>query len=169
VFLNNKASYYSHVSEIRSVQEVRFGVPKTLTLKLASKATAHGRCVKLCMHHIKHDIPVFLMFRALGVESDAEIVRCIVQVTFSLSGGGRERSSRPLPRKQKLNQNLWPFRQGHPHAISRPVGPNPMAHLPHLARAPKGVCASPAGSGHPPCHLPPRRAEPHGTPPAPCR
>ena len=87
VFINNKASYYSHVAEIRSVQEARFGVPKTLTLKLASKATAHGRCVKLCMHHIKHDIPVFLMFRALGVESDAEIVRCIVQVSKLLSWG----------------------------------------------------------------------------------
>ena len=79
VFPNNKASYYSHVAEIRSVQETRFGVPKTLTLKLASKSTAYGRCIKLCMHHIKHDIPVFLMFRALGFESDAEIVRCIVQ------------------------------------------------------------------------------------------
>ena len=86
VFPNNKASYYSHVAEIRSVQETRFGVPKTLTLKLASKSTAYGRCIKLCMHHIKHDIPVFLMFRALGIESDAEILRCIVQVSFSLGG-----------------------------------------------------------------------------------
>ena len=79
VFLNNKASYYSHVAEIRSVQEARFGVPKTLTLKLSSRAGAHGRCIKLCMHHIKHDVPVFLMFRALGVESDVDITRCIVQ------------------------------------------------------------------------------------------
>ena len=79
VFLNNKASYYSLVAEIRSVQEARFGVPKTLTLKLSSRAGAHGRCIKLCMHHIKHDVPVFLMFRALGIESDVDITRCIVQ------------------------------------------------------------------------------------------
>lgn len=79
VFLNNKASYYSHVAEIRSVQETRFGVPKTLTLKLSSRAGPHGRCIKLCMHHIKHDVPVFLVFRALGIESDVDITRLIVQ------------------------------------------------------------------------------------------
>ena len=67
VFVNTKASCYSHVAEIRSVQEARFGVPKTLTLKLASKANHFGRTIKLCMHHIKHDVPVFAMFRALGV------------------------------------------------------------------------------------------------------
>jgi hypothetical protein len=53
VFLNTKASSYSHVAEIRSVQEARFGVPKTLTLKLTSKANNFGRAIKLCMHHIK--------------------------------------------------------------------------------------------------------------------
>jgi DNA-directed RNA polymerase II subunit RPB2 len=79
VFLNTKASCYSHVAEIRSVQEDRFGVPKTLTLKLSSKANNFGRTVKLCMHHIKHDVPVVIMFRALGVESDRDIVRYIIQ------------------------------------------------------------------------------------------
>ena len=78
VFLNTKASCYSHVAEIRSVQEARFGVPKTLTLKLSSKANNFGRTIKLCMHHIKHDVPVFVMFRALGVESDRDIVRFIL-------------------------------------------------------------------------------------------
>ena len=53
VFLNTKASCYSHVAEIRSVQEARFGVPKTLTLKLTSKANNFGRAIRLCMHHIK--------------------------------------------------------------------------------------------------------------------
>jgi DNA-directed RNA polymerase II subunit RPB2 len=79
VFLNTKASCYSHVAEIRSVQEERFGVPKTLTLKLSSKSNNFGRTVKLGMHHIKHDVPVVIMFRALGVVCDRDIVRYIIQ------------------------------------------------------------------------------------------
>lgn len=79
VFLNNKSSNaYSHVAEIRSVQEARFGVPKTTTLLLSAKATQFGRFVRANIHHIKHDIPVFVLFRALGVESDRDIVRHIV-------------------------------------------------------------------------------------------
>jgi DNA-directed RNA polymerase II subunit RPB2 len=78
-----KASTYSHQAEIRSVQEDRFGVPKTTTLKLTSKANQFGRCIRVTVHHIKHDVPLFIMFRALGVESDRDIVRHIAH-----SGGG---------------------------------------------------------------------------------
>jgi DNA-directed RNA polymerase II subunit RPB2 len=78
VFLNTKATCFSHVAEIRSVQEARFGVPKTLTLKLASKANHFGRPIKLVLHHIKHDVPLFIVFRALGVETDRDIVRFVV-------------------------------------------------------------------------------------------
>lgn len=79
VFLNSKASCYSHIAEIRSVQESKFGVPKTLTIKLASKSSSFGRQIKVCMHNIKHDIPIFVMFRALGVESDSDIIDLILQ------------------------------------------------------------------------------------------
>jgi DNA-directed RNA polymerase beta subunit len=70
-----KASTYSHQAEIRSVQEV--GVPKTTALKLTSKANQFGRCIRVSVHHIKHDVPLFIMFRALGVETDHDIVRHI--------------------------------------------------------------------------------------------
>ena len=78
VFLNTKATCYSHVAEIRSVQESRFGVPKTTTLKLSTKANQFGRCIRVSMHHVKHDVPLFIVFRALGVVSDADIVRHVV-------------------------------------------------------------------------------------------
>ncbi len=78
VFVNNKASSYSHIAEIRSVQENRFGVPKTTTLKLSSKANQFGRFVRVNIHHIKHDIPLFIVFRALGIESDVDIIKYIV-------------------------------------------------------------------------------------------
>ncbi len=72
-FVNNKATYYSHHAEIRSVQDNVFGVPKATTLKLSSRSNQFGRFVRVNIHHIKHDIPLFVLFRALGVESDRDI------------------------------------------------------------------------------------------------
>ncbi len=78
VFLVNKTSVYSHVAEIRSVAENRFGVPKTTSLKMTSKPTQFGRQIRANILHIRTDVPVFVLFRALGVESDLDIVRMIV-------------------------------------------------------------------------------------------
>lgn len=77
-FLNNKVSSYSHVAEIRSVSDVRFSVPKTTSLKLSAKPTQFGRFIRVGVHHFKHDIPLFVLFRALGIESDREILSFIV-------------------------------------------------------------------------------------------
>ena len=84
VFLNNKISAVSHIAEIRSVQENRFGVPKTTTLKMASKPNHFGRAVRVAIHHVKQDVPLFVLFRALGVESDKEIVE---YVAYDLEAG----------------------------------------------------------------------------------
>jgi DNA-directed RNA polymerase II subunit RPB2 len=78
VFLNNKISTYSHVAEIRSVQENKLGVPKITSLKLSSKGNQFGRYIRANIHHIKNDIPLFILFKALGLASDKEILRYIV-------------------------------------------------------------------------------------------
>lgn len=78
VFVNNKVSTYSHIAEIRSVQENKLGVPKITTLKLSAKANQFGRYIRANIHHIKHDIPVFILFKALGLHNDKEILRYIV-------------------------------------------------------------------------------------------
>lgn len=78
VFVNNKNTTYSHIAEIRSVQENKFSVPKTNTMKLTSKPNQFGRAVRVNIHHIKHDIPVTILFRALGVQTDNEIVKYIL-------------------------------------------------------------------------------------------
>jgi DNA-directed RNA polymerase II subunit RPB2 len=78
VFINNKVSIYSHNAEIRSIQDNRFSVPKTTSLKLSSKPNQYGRYIRANIHHIKYDIPLFVLFRALGVESDKDIVKYIV-------------------------------------------------------------------------------------------
>lgn len=78
VFLSNKPGPYSHVAEIRSVQENKFSVPKTTSLKLSAKPNQFGRYIRANIHHIKHDIPVLILFRALGVETDKDIIKYIV-------------------------------------------------------------------------------------------
>jgi DNA-directed RNA polymerase II subunit RPB2 len=78
VFVNNKVSAYSHVAEIRSVQENKLGVPKITSIKLSSKANQFGRYIRANIHHIKQDIPVFILFKALGLSSDKEIMQYIV-------------------------------------------------------------------------------------------
>jgi len=77
VFLNSKATTYSHIVEIRSVNDNVFSVPKITTIKLSSKPNQHGRYIKASIHHVKHDIPLFVLFRALGVESDKDIINHI--------------------------------------------------------------------------------------------
>lgn len=78
VFINNKVSTYSHIAEIRSVTENKFSVPKTTSLKLSAKANQFGRYIRVNIHHVKQDVPLFILFRALGIESDQRIIEyCI--------------------------------------------------------------------------------------------
>lgn len=79
VFLSNKVSTYSHVGEVRSVLENSFGVAKTTSLKLSSRPNQFGRFIRVNIHHVKHDIPLFVLFRALGIESDKDIIDHIVR------------------------------------------------------------------------------------------
>ena len=78
VFVNNKATPYSHVAEVRSVSERRFGIPKTTAVKLSTRGNQFGKYIRVGVHHMKHEIPLFILFRALGIESDRDIVSHIV-------------------------------------------------------------------------------------------
>jgi DNA-directed RNA polymerase beta subunit len=78
VFVNNKVSTYSHIAEIRSVQENKLGVPKITSLKLSAKGNQFGRFIRVNIHHIKNDIPIFILFKALGLTNDKDIIKYIV-------------------------------------------------------------------------------------------
>jgi DNA-directed RNA polymerase beta subunit len=79
VFTNSKgSSAYSHIAEIRSVSENRFGVPKTTALKLSAKPNQFGKSIRVNMHHIKQEVPLFIVFKALGIENDKAILEHIV-------------------------------------------------------------------------------------------
>lgn len=75
VFPSSKVTAYSHTVEIRSVKENQFSVPKTTTLKLSAKPSQFGHYIRVNIHYVKQDLPVAILFRALGVESDLDIVK----------------------------------------------------------------------------------------------
>ena len=78
VFKDNKVSTYSYIAEIRSVPDNVFSPPKLTVLKLSAKETQFGKYIRVIIHHIKTDIPIFILFRALGIESDKEIIEYIL-------------------------------------------------------------------------------------------
>jgi DNA-directed RNA polymerase II subunit RPB2 len=78
VFKDTKLSAYYYIAEIRSVPENIFSPPKLTVLKLSSKSTQFGKYMRVVIHHVKHDIPIFILFRALGIESDKEIIQYIL-------------------------------------------------------------------------------------------
>jgi DNA-directed RNA polymerase II subunit RPB2 len=69
---------YSHVVEIKSVLETKFLPAKNISVKLSSKENVYGKNIRVTVPHIKADIPLFIVFRALGIESDKDIVQHIV-------------------------------------------------------------------------------------------
>nr|ALK02062.1 RNA polymerase II second largest subunit [Wickerhamiella domercqiae] len=73
VFKKPANSPVSHVAEIRSAIEKGSRLISTLQLKLMSK----DKTIKAVLPYVKADIPIFLVFRALGVVPDGDILEHI--------------------------------------------------------------------------------------------
>ena len=56
------------------MSEARYGMPKTTSMKYSAKPNQLGRFIRVGMQHVKVDVPLFVLFRALGIGSDAEII-----------------------------------------------------------------------------------------------
>jgi DNA-directed RNA polymerase beta subunit len=65
-------------AEIRSMPDLVFLPPKTTSLHMAGKPNHMGHVIRLNASFLRSEIPLFVMFRALGVESDREIYAHIV-------------------------------------------------------------------------------------------
>jgi DNA-directed RNA polymerase beta subunit len=65
-------------AEIRSMPDGVFLPPKTTSLHLSGKPNHMGRIIRLNTSFLRSEIPVFVMFRALGVESDNDIIHHIL-------------------------------------------------------------------------------------------
>ena len=79
VFKSNKSqNKYSHVAEISSIAHDDFYNPKTNQVKITSKIGVSGKTIKVSLPNIRHDVPLFIFFRLLGIESDKEILEHIL-------------------------------------------------------------------------------------------
>ena len=65
-------------AEIRSMPDGMFLPPKTTNLHLSGKSNHMGNVIRLNASFLRSEVPLFVMFRALGIESDKEIYAHVV-------------------------------------------------------------------------------------------
>jgi DNA-directed RNA polymerase II subunit RPB2 len=78
VFKANKQAKYSDICEIKSIADKQILTPKNIQVKLSTKDDMYGKNIKVSIPHVKVDIPLFTLFRVLGIISDKEIVDYIL-------------------------------------------------------------------------------------------
>lgn len=86
VFRNNKMkNKEAEIIECKSIGPDNEGTPKTVAIKIMynPKIATGPEHIRLTLPRIKAEIPLFTMFRALGIESDKEIIELIVGNTDS--------------------------------------------------------------------------------------
>ena len=77
---NNAEGLYA---EIRSMCDSTYLPPKTTCLNMSGKLNHMGRIIRINTSFIRSEVPIFVIFRALGILSDREIIRHIVYDTDS--------------------------------------------------------------------------------------
>ena len=77
---NNAEGLYA---EIRSMCDSTYLPPKTTCLNMSGKLNHMGRIIRINTSFIRSEVPIFVIFRALGVISDREIINHIVYDTDS--------------------------------------------------------------------------------------
>jgi len=72
---NNK---WSWVAEIKSIPKDKCISPKQINMMISSKSNGNGHTIYIQIPRIKQPIPLFILFRALGISSDKEICKYIL-------------------------------------------------------------------------------------------
>ena len=79
VFKNPKnSSKFSHICETRSLNENIYGIPKVSSIKITNKSDMYDNTLKIILPHMKQEVPLFVLFRALGCISDKDIIYHII-------------------------------------------------------------------------------------------
>jgi DNA-directed RNA polymerase II subunit RPB2 len=80
VFMKKGVTKYSHVAECRSAMETGTMMISTLYVRLLAHAVPGlgGRPIKVSMPRVTDEIPLAIMFRALGCTGDRDILEHIV-------------------------------------------------------------------------------------------
>ena len=78
IFHNKKAaSKFSYSAEFKSLHESFTTPPKKLEVRISAKFNGMGYPLTVCVPRFRDDVPLAVMFRAFGVESDEEIANLI--------------------------------------------------------------------------------------------
>ena len=71
-------SKYGLISEIRTLRKDSFNIAKCIAVKYTYKKGLYNNRLYVSIPHIKQDIPLFILFKALGCLSDKEIIYKII-------------------------------------------------------------------------------------------
>ncbi len=69
---------YKYIAEVKSISPEYYGIVKTTTAKLLDKGLIYNNRIYIKFPRIKKDIPMGIVFRALGCLSDKEIIYHII-------------------------------------------------------------------------------------------
>ena len=86
VFRNNKAKHKeAEIIECKSIGPDNEGVPKNVAVKIICnpKIATGPEHIRVTLPRIKAEVPLFILFRALGVEADKDIIDMIVPPEMS--------------------------------------------------------------------------------------
>ena len=79
VFENNKSSAkYSYICEITTVKEGDYYMPRISSIKITKKENIYENYLRVSLPHLKQEIPLFILFKALGCLNDKEIINYII-------------------------------------------------------------------------------------------
>ena len=77
-FHTPKNTKWSWCAEIKSVPDFKCISPKQITMMISTKNNGFGHSIWINLPRMKNPIPLFILFRALGIISDSEICKHIL-------------------------------------------------------------------------------------------
>lgn len=84
--VSKSSSKWLWMAEVKSVPEERCISPKQVCMYLAARESAYGHAIWVQIPRTKSPIPLFVLYRALGVISDREICERILMDDVGLTG-----------------------------------------------------------------------------------